>query len=249
MHPEEAAEAMTRHAKLASGALATVEGDRRYLTPSGEVVWVALRAIALTGADGEVELILAQALDITDRQATEEHLQYIATHDALTGLPNSRAFDEALAQHLSLGRRYEPEGALLIFDLDNFKEVNDRLGHKKGDAILRRVAEVLRGQLRESDIAARIGGDEFAVLLPKGAPFDIEIVANRLVQSISAVGRSRRVDGLSDLTCSVGIALLHARDCSLEEVTDQADRAMYAAKAGGGDRCVVFSDGPAPAAN
>src|SRR5204863_220837 len=119
-------------------------------------------------ADGEPSAVLRQVQDISDRRRHDEQLHFLAHHDTLTGLLNRRGFTRELDRHASHAERYGPDGALLVFDLDSFKHVNDTCGHEAGDDVITGVAEVMRRRLRASDVLARFGGDEFAVLIPRG---------------------------------------------------------------------------------
>ena len=127
----------------------------------------------------------------------------MAEHDALTGLFNRRRFEEELDRHIAHGRRYGMGGALLLLDLDDFKRVNDEFGHRAGDRVLTAVAVVLSHRLRESDIVARFGGDEFAVLMPVGALGE----ATELAELLGAAIRADVPTPAGPLSASVGIAL------------------------------------------
>jgi diguanylate cyclase (GGDEF)-like protein len=156
-------------------------------------------------------------------------LRHVADHDALTGLFNRRRFEEELDHHIALGRRYGMNGALLLLDLDDFKRVNDEFGHRSGDRVLTAVAVVLTHRLRESDVVARFGGDEFAVLMPVGGVPEATALAELLAAAINADVPTPA----GPLTASVGIALF--RDLSTaDEVLSRADDAMYAEKRGEG---------------
>ncbi len=111
--------------------------------------------------------MLLQLLDITERKRVEAHLQHMADHDPLTGLLNRRRFEQELDRHVAHAQRYGTEGAVIVLDVDRFKQVNDAYGHSTGDRVITSVARVLRRRLRTTDTLARLGGDEFAVLLPK----------------------------------------------------------------------------------
>ena len=180
--------------------------------------------------------------DITERKRFESELQHLADHDALTGLFNRRRFDEELSRELARAARYDEPGALLVFDLDNFKYVNDTLGHQAGDQVVMSVAAVLRKRLRETDVVSRLGGDEFAVLLPHTEPEQAKAVAADLLRAVRdheapAGGRSMR------MTTSLGVAHFPEHGVSAEELLAAADMAMYAAKEGGRDRMSIFEPG------
>jgi len=166
-----------------------------------------------------------------------------AVQDALTGLDNRRRFEEELRTELARSHRYGVPGALMMLDLDRFKQVNDTLGHQAGDQVLAEIAAVMRGRARETDALARLGGDEFAIILPRCRPTEAKEVAGEIATAIQA-----QMDAGEDrpsLTASVGIAPFGAGvRLSYEAVLAQADAAMYAAKQSGGDRVRVFDAGP-----
>src|SRR5829696_1204874 len=211
---------------------AAEEGDLpvvvvRALRKDGSEVWVELHFSLVPGPGGGAEHVLTQVLDVTARRQLEQRLRHLANHDSLTGLFNRRRFEEELERHLAHGRRYGMDGALLVLDLDGFKDVNDRYGHRAGDRVLASVAGVLRKRLRESDIVARFGGDEFAVLLPHAGEPEASNVADTVGQAISS---EVTVPG-GQLTASVGYALFTEGVLSPDDVLSTADTAMYARKA------------------
>jgi diguanylate cyclase (GGDEF)-like protein len=168
--------------------------------------------------------------EITDRKALEERLAHQAFHDSLTNLPNRYLFMERLEQALRHTRRERSRKvAVLFMDLDNFKVINDSLGHEVGDMLLRGIGERLRGELRPEDTLARLGGDEFAVLIEKGgAPSDVAKVAERIVECFR---EPFGVDGREiTIVPSIGIALGSAGYETSEDLLRNADTAMYQAK-------------------
>ncbi len=188
-------------------------------------------------AGGRVDSVVAVATDITERHRAEIALQHLAHHDTLTGLPNRAFLNERLAKVMEAARRTGEPVALALIDLDRFKDVNDTMGHDVGDALLQDVAVRLRGVLRERDLVARFGGDEFAVLLPDTGGVEASQIVQRLLASMSPPcvinGRSLSVAG------SIGLAVspLHGRTTAT--LLRKADVAMYAAKRAGGG-CVLY---------
>jgi len=201
----------------------------RWRTRSGDVRLIAWSCTGLTAPDGTVTHVVATGIDVTERRRLERRLRHLADHDDLTGLVNRRRFQEELERHLAEGRRYGLKGALLVLDLDGFKEVNDTHGHSAGDRVLCAVAEALRSRLRQSDIVARLGGDEFAVLLPRETAAEAELVCRSLEQSIPA---EVPAPGEGRIEASIGFAAFMAGVESVDDVLAKADASMYAVKQG-----------------
>jgi two-component system cell cycle response regulator len=163
----------------------------------------------------------------------------LADLDGLTGLHNRRYFHELLAREVARAQRYGRELALVVFDLDDFKSINDGLGHLAGDAVLAETAE--RGVLRSADIACRVGGDEFAVLLPEASGREAELLYRRLQRAVS----SRPVAEAGDVSVSAGIAELQADD-EPNTFFERADQALYRAKERGKGQVVRAPGRSAP---
>jgi diguanylate cyclase (GGDEF)-like protein len=177
--------------------------------------------------------------DVSDRKRFEEQLIHLANEDPLTGLLNRRRFHEDLVQRLAASRRYGVAGALLFIDLDQFKDVNDSLGHRAGDELLVEVAELLKAALRDTDVVARLGGDEFGVLLPHTDAGEAMSLASRILNAV----RSRTfVGGGQHLatSASIGVALYPVHSTDADELLAFADLAMYDAKSAGRGRIEVY---------
>ena len=215
----------------ASGRWAGEIWNRR---KNGEIYPEWLSITAVRSGTGKVENYLAIFSDITLRKREERELYDLATHDALTGLPNRSFFNEQFRQAMARAKRAGRLVALLYLDLDGFKPVNDLLGHGSGDKLLRTVARRLRRLVREEDTIARLGGDEFAVILEHLArPQDAVPTARKLLRALS---RPYRLGGRrASVTASVGIAVYPLDGDSVETLLRRADRAMYRAKKGGGN--------------
>jgi diguanylate cyclase (GGDEF)-like protein/PAS domain S-box-containing protein len=222
-HPEDVDTDLEHLARLLAGVERSYSTEKRYLTPDGGEVWASLSASLVFDADGNPDYFVSQIQDISEQKRLREHLHRLADHDDLTGLFNRRRFTEDLVAQASRASRYGEPATLLIFDLDDFKRVNDTHGHQAGDDLLRRVGAAISQRVRATDLAARLGGDEFAVLLPYTAAPEGKRVAEDLRRAITEAAG----DGL---TASVGAATLDARLNDPDGAYVLADRAMYAAK-------------------
>jgi diguanylate cyclase (GGDEF)-like protein len=168
-----------------------------------------------------------------------QDLQREASSDPLTGLKNRRRFEEDLRLAMARARRESTTGAVLMLDLDHFKQVNDTAGHPAGDRLIEEIAEVLRRRTRESDVLARLGGDEFAVVLPRATPAEARTVADSIATAIRE--HQPAGNGVEPITASLGVAMFgNDPRTSIESVVSEADTAMYAAKDGGRDDVRVF---------
>ncbi len=193
--------------------------------------------IALVGLS--LAALLAALVLVWSRHERMQELALQASQDPLTGLKNRRRFEEELRAELARSHRYGVAGALLMLDLDHFKQVNDTLGHSAGDRVLAEIATVLRSRARETDVLARIGGDEFAVVLPRCELEEAEEVGGEITTAIRE--RMSVEPEIPPLTASVGIAAFGVGErLSYETVLGRADAAMYAAKGSGRDRVKVF---------
>lgn len=196
----------------------------------GEIypLWQSITAVH--DQAGEIRHFIAVFHNIAERKRLEEELEHQATRDHLTGAYNRRAFDTAMRKAIRQAERSDNTFSLLIFDVDHFKSVNDRHGHDTGDAILQRLAALVSPTLRSTDLLARWGGEEFAVLLQDTSAKGAAIFAERLRQQIAET----RLHGLA-ITVSLGIAEYRTGDTS-EGMLERADTALYRAKNAGRNR-------------
>jgi diguanylate cyclase (GGDEF)-like protein/PAS domain S-box-containing protein len=237
VHPDDR-ESTEREAAAIPDGNGTVQFRNRYLDKGGEVHWLEWMSAPLP----DQGLIYGVARDVTDRRTLEQELERLSHHDPLTGLFNRRRFEEELRRQLAYTRRYGRGGALLMIDLDRFKQINDELGHAAGDRALCHVAELLSDNLRAADTVARdvdptiarLGGDEFVALLPEVDEAGAASAAERLASELSDAALT--IDGREvELRVSIGVATFDENGIPGEEdLLAAADRAMYLAKAGGG---------------
>ncbi|MGI8675219.1 MAG: diguanylate cyclase [Thermoleophilaceae bacterium] len=221
------------HVALVGGGFAAVLLATR--APSAAVQWILVL--------GTVTMVAAVVLALRLRlEGLVRRLDEAARTDPLTGLLNRRGFDAALEVEIERARRSRTEVSLLIGDLDSFKEVNDRLGHGAGDAALERVSAVLMAAKRRVDVAARLGGEEFALIVPDSGEEAAHVLAERLREELRKTFAEEPVP----LTVSFGVAGSPAGACTPAALLEAADRALYRAKEAGRDRSVVApTTGPA----
>jgi diguanylate cyclase (GGDEF)-like protein/PAS domain S-box-containing protein len=214
--------------RLRTGEVAVMRIEFRLRGPAGQVRWIDFTASIVRGEDGEPLYRISQLQDIDARRRGEEQLRHLADHDTLSGLFNRRRFHEELVRELLAGGR----GAVLLFDLDNFKTVNDTLGHAAGDAVIQRVGHALGARLRTSDVSARLGGDEFGVILRRVTAQEADRVALELLDHVQGAIESE-ADG-AGVSLSLGVAPFEGSGLEPDELMRAADAAMYQAKSRGG---------------
>ena len=180
----------------------------------------------LRSTSGEIIGVIGAGLDITERKKNEDKIHHQATHDALTGLANYREFLDSLEREIRRGERSNRSFAVLLLDLDDLKVVNDRFGHLAGNRALKRLAEVMKEQCRSTDLAARYGGDEFAVLLVDGDPGMARQIAGRIEHALGARREEPR------LSVSIGISIFPDDGRSVQDLLEAADRELYQRKRG-----------------
>ena len=205
--------------------------------PDGSMHWIAVSGVPVIGADGTLRGYRGVGRDITERKEAAQQIERLAFYDALTSLPNRRMLGDRLQRAMAGVARSGLQGALLFIDLDNFKDLNDTLGHDTGDQLLLQVAQRLTGCVRAVDTVARFGGDEFVVLVEglsadaAQASAESALVASHIATTL---GKPYVLGSTSHhSTPSIGIALFGQQTCSVDELLKQADLAMYQAKAAG----------------
>jgi len=239
LHPDDRSavlddeEALLSSSEVRSGAI-----EYRMKTRDGRTVWVNDDQVVIRNEDGEALHLSGVLSEVTDRKVLELQLQHQAFHDSLTGLANRALFADRVEHALQRAERSGEQVAVLFLDLDDFKTVNDSLGHEAGDELLVAVAARLRRCLRPSDTIARLGGDEFAILLEAESVDSASTVAERTVKAIEepiSLGDREVV-----IHASVGIELGDSSQHSAGDLLRNADVAMYVAKSGGKARFEVF---------
>lgn len=201
-------------------------------------IWFEARIQALSFRVDEEEVVLWVATNISERHALEVKLREQGDTDQLTGLFNRRKLEQELARHYELYVRHCVPTSLLMFDLDNFKKINDSNGHHAGDEVIQAVAEICRTALRKTDCACRFGGDEFVIALPNTGHAQALQLASRIHERFRKELGHFSVEG-APATASMGVITIGPQDRSYEESIKRADRALYLAKNAGKDRIVA----------
>ncbi len=226
-------------ARVAAGARID-HHDTRRVRRDGSPVEVSITISPIRGADGKVSGASVIARDIGERKRLERRLVQLAGEDQLTGIANRRTFLRGLEHHLDLCARHGWQGAVMVIDLDRFKSINDTLGHGAGDQVIKQTVARLRRRLRATDLAARMGGDEFAVLLPDAMLNGPGRIATSIVDAIAC--QEITIRGKRCATASVGWARIDEA-VGADELMIRADLALYEAKrAGGSGVCGYSSD-------
>lgn len=239
IHPDDLANCLDFLNKVIDTGQRLLGIEYRVQDKLGQWHWHMSNGGPLFNSDGVITEFIGIARDITEKKQLEKKLQQMAMHDPLTGLPNRSFFYEMAANTLEIAYRNNRHFALVFIDLDNFKPVNDQFGHAIGDELLKEVARRMRVNLRASDISGRIGGDEFVVLLSEVADLRAaEFVANKLLLELA---KPYEIEGHKhSVTASIGIALYPDHGSTLNQISVNADQAMYHAKHLGRNRVVHY---------
>ncbi len=239
LNPEDEVADRRLRDSIRSRELASGQGERCLMRPDGEVVWVLHSVGLLTDDHGVAQHHISHYLDITEARGARERMAHLATHDGLTGLLNRSGFLTAIAPILAHPARVGAGLALLFVDLDDFKDVNDWLGHSGGDLVLAEVGSRIRSALRGQDLVARFGGDEFVVLLTGlRRASDAQMIADQVHDRVGSV---IEVDGHRiRVRLSIGLAVV-GHDERADDALKRADLSMYRAKALGGGQTVLAS--------
>jgi diguanylate cyclase (GGDEF)-like protein/PAS domain S-box-containing protein len=242
LHPDDQASDRDELKRLNEGEIESFQLEQRLLHRERHAIWVTASVSLARDEDCRPLYCIRQVLDIEERKRYEGELGFLVEHDPLTGLLNRRGFIRELMHEMAYARRYGEGGCVLFLDVDDFKFVNDTLGHDLGDELLSEVARTVGGRLRETDGLARLGGDEFAVLLPQTRSADARDIATDLLAAVREGCSMKLADGRS-VSLSIGINEFQRSGDghTAEDVLADADDAMYAAKEAGKSRVAVAS--------
>ncbi len=240
IHPEDITEVKDNIVKNTQNLVTTYSHDYRMKNNKGEYIWVRSINNIVNESDG-THVIRGLLIDIEEEKKAEQRIIYLAEHDALTGLTNRRCFQGELDTHIALAKRYNYEGAILFIDLDQFKYINDTLGHQGGDQYLIKIANCLQNLVRGTDILGRLGGDEFGIILTRSTEEEINNVCKKIINGLSEEIIIK--SGLKMHTsASIGIAIFPRHSEISDELLAKADAAMYEVKAKGRNNFNIYDD-------
>ncbi len=237
-HPDDVEGDASQLQALLDGHVTSYQCEKRYIHAWGHSFWVLLTVSLVRDNQGQPLHLISQCLDISERKELERRMEHLIDHDFLTGLFNRRRFEQALAQETKSAARYGGHGAVILIDLDHFKEVNDRFGHKAGDDLLKMVARALKDRIRATDMLARLGGDEFGMILPQADENQARVVADEIVKTLRRQA-AMLGEAVIPITASVGVALFEG-DTDVE-ILACADLATYEAKEAGRNGYALYT--------
>lgn len=243
LHPDELESSAAGLQALAAGTTTVQVTEHRLLHADGHEIWAAVHVAVIRDSGGRPQQLLIQVQDLTERRREEERLRTLSDRDELTLLLNRTGFERELRRHAARAERYGTDGGVIVIDVDGLKAINEVLGRGGGDDVLRRCALALESRIRLSDFAARVGEDEFAVLVPHGGAAGLMTLAADLVEclELAQAGSADRIG--APVTASIGAAIFGAGATEADTVWQRATTAMHAASRAGGRRAVLF--GPA----
>ncbi|QHC49077.1 diguanylate cyclase [Billgrantia tianxiuensis] len=235
VHPEdlESVEASMRRAQETGSH----DVEHRIVRPNGEVRWV--HELADYFPEGDEQILIGTVRDITEQKKLELRLRQLSRTDELTGLYNRRYFMRRLLQELARYRRYLRPTSVVLFDFDHFKRINDTHGHPAGDQVLVKVSKLLRERLRTNDIPARLGGEEFALLLPETELEEAGEVAEKVRQLVLDQVFTSEEGHRFEVSITCGVSAFHGIEETVEGILHRADQNLYQGKRAGRNRVMV----------
>src|SRR5208283_4921047 len=240
-HPDDRSAVLADIAEIIAGKTMESGSDVRIHTSTGSYGWIENRINPVRDSDHKLTALEGILIDINDQKIAQTETARLTYTDLLTGLPNRIAFMEWLQKAFAAAKQGSKPFALLYLDLDDFKDINETLGHSLGDELLKAVAQRLVGALREDDRIARVGGDEFAVLLSDVA--DRAVVATLAARIVSSITAPHLIGGSQmHVTVSIGISVYRGELTKPEDIMREADLALYEAKGSGRDKYVFHSE-------
>jgi len=240
--PEDRQESIIHCREVWEGKEAWKKCEKQFQCKDGQSLWAEINLSTVRDSGDNVIHLIMIVLDITVRKKLEKELLHQATTDFLTGIDNRLAFMQKAQEEFSRSERYKRDFTMLLIDIDKFKSVNDQYGHLVGDRVLKEVVKAFKLVLREMDILARIGGEEFAVIPVESDLMIAQTVAERIQQKVLDVVIEMENTKKIQVSVSIGIAEKKELDLSVDDIFKRADDALYEAKNTGRNRIVVGSE-------
>lgn len=218
--------------QLLDNKISSYQMEKRYIHKNGSIIWILLSSSLIQNTEQKPLYFIVQIQNIDNQKKAEQELKYIAYHDFLTGLANRKQLDESFELALSYAKRNQHQIAIMFIDLDDFKEINDDLGHDIGDRLLIEIGSRLKSTIRATDILTRLGGDEFIIILTE-LPDAAQVVkiAKKILMTIARPIKIK-LHKIS-ITCSIGISIYPKDGKDLKMLLKQADKALYVVKSEG----------------
>lgn len=236
IHPEDAERVNRDDEQLLAGHSSNVEF--RIIHPDFDEKWVIRMAVPIKNQDGSLMKINGQIIDITERKQLENELKQMAYFDDLTDLPNRKLLDRHIEKALARSKRHNHNFILMFIDLDDFKLVNDTMGHEAGDLLLKEVVKRLNENIREEDLISRIGGDEFIIVFEDTSMEEIEAIAQRIIDFVSLPYMINEKE--AKVSVSIGVSMYPNDGEDKETLIEHADKAMYFAKNNGKNSYKIY---------
>ncbi len=235
-HPDDLQTDLGYVKQLLDGTLSNYQLEKRYFHKDGHIIWILLTGSVVHDTNQNVKYFIAQIMDITQQKYLIAKLEQYANQDSLTGLNNRRYFIEQVELEFERARRMKYNIAILMVDIDYFKKVNDMNGHKIGDLVLQHFSTLLQQDLRSTDLVGRIGGEEFAIVLPNVLEKNALEAAEKLRSLIEKSPFEMPSGQKINYTVSIGVYISNAMNTTVEECLNEADKALYQAKNSGRNR-------------
>lgn len=239
-HPDDLQEDLLQVQKLLNKESDSYQVEKRYITKHGKVVYILLSVSLICDDSGVPAFFISQIQDLTKQKTYESELLKLVSEDHLTGIGNRRYFYEQADREIKRSGRTNSPISIIMVDIDHFKRINDMHGHKSGDEVLKHIASTLKDSIRSIDVLGRVGGEEFAVLLPETNNIQAYILAERLRNRIATT--KPPILELSLITASIGVATFCGDSKALDYRIQQADNALYKAKELGRNRTETLID-------
>lgn len=240
IHPEDFEVAKNELYQYIAHQSNSYQSTYRVIKANGEYIWFFSRGKAIWGEDGTAVKVAGSISDITEKKIIEDKINFLAYHDDLTKLPNRYYFIEKLDAAIKASLDNQHNGSVYYIDLDNFKVINDTLGHSFGDRVLIYLTEILKGIVDPSDVLCRLGGDEFVLIHTDSTDDDHEVYVNRIIESFREI---KFVEGKQVyITTSIGVAVFPKDGVNSDDILKNADFAMYKAKESGKNKYHIYNE-------